>query len=69
VRHFCYPYGDWNPAVCDLVAEADYETAVTTEAGVNLAGADRFALKRFTVRYPSRNWRNFFATMRRLVSR
>lgn len=69
VRHFCYPYGDWNPAVRDLVIEAGYETAVTTEAGVNLAGADRFTLKRFTVRYPSRNWRNFFAAVRRLVSR
>lgn len=69
VRHFCYPYGDWNPAVRDLVIEAGYETAVTTEAGINLAGADRFTLKRFTVRYPSHNWRNFFAAMRRLVSR
>jgi peptidoglycan/xylan/chitin deacetylase (PgdA/CDA1 family) len=68
VRHFCYPYGDWNPAVRDLVAEAGYETAVTTEAGVNQASADRFTLRRFTVRYPSRNWRNLFAALRRLVS-
>jgi peptidoglycan/xylan/chitin deacetylase (PgdA/CDA1 family) len=22
VRHFCFPYGDWNPAVRDLVAAA-----------------------------------------------
>ena len=68
VRHFCYPYGDWNPAVRDLVAEAGYETAATTEPGVNLAGADRFTLRRFTVRYPSRNWRNLFVALRRLVS-
>lgn len=69
VRHFCYPYGDYNPAVRDLVAEAGYETAVTTESGVNLVGVDRFTLRRFTVRYPSRNWRNLFAVLRRLVSR
>jgi len=69
VRHFCYPYGDWNPAVRDLVAEAGYETAVTTEAGVDRAGADRLALRRLTARYASRNWRNVFAAVRRMVSR
>ncbi|MDB6110764.1 MAG: Polysaccharide deacetylase, partial [Pedosphaera sp.] len=26
IRHFCYPYGDWNAAVRDLVREAGYET-------------------------------------------
>src|SRR5277367_566758 len=29
IRHFCYPYGDWNPAVRDLVIGAGYETACT----------------------------------------
>jgi peptidoglycan/xylan/chitin deacetylase (PgdA/CDA1 family)/glycosyltransferase involved in cell wall biosynthesis len=58
VRHFCYPYGDWNPAVRDVVAEAGYETAVITAAGINEPGTDRLALKRFTVRYASRNWKN-----------
>ena len=51
VRHFCYPYGDWNPAVRDLVAEAGYATACTTEPGVNTATTDCFALKRITARY------------------
>ncbi len=68
VRHFCYPYGDWNPAVRELVAEAGYETAVITEAGVNLPGADRLGLKRFTVRYPSRNWKNVWAVVKRTFS-
>ncbi len=59
VEHFCYPYGDWNPAVRDLVAEAGYRTACVTSSGVNTPDADLFALKRFTARYRSRNWREF----------
>ena len=69
VRHFCYPYGDWNPAVRDLVAEAGYETAVTTEPGVNLAGANRLALRRLTARYASRNWKNAWTAIRRCFAR
>ena len=55
IVHFCYPYGDWNQAVRDLVAEAGYQTACTTEPGVNTPDASPFELKRFTARYPSRN--------------
>ena len=55
IEHFCYPYGDWNLAVSDLVAEAGYRTACTTEVGVNFPTDSPFALKRFTVRYPTRN--------------
>lgn len=55
VRHFCYPYGDWNDKVRDLVAEAGYETACTTDAGINRQGDEPHTLKRFTARYPSRN--------------
>lgn len=69
VRHFCYPYGDWNRAMREFVAEAGYETAVTTEAGVNPPGSDRFGLKRFTVRYPSRNWKNLWALVKRKLAR
>jgi peptidoglycan/xylan/chitin deacetylase (PgdA/CDA1 family) len=47
VRHFCYPYGNWNPAVRDLVAEAGYETATITEPGINDATTDLFALLRY----------------------
>lgn len=65
IEHFCYPYGDWNPAVRDLVAEAGYHTACTSDFGVNSAGADPFALKRIMVRYPSRNWKNFKAWLAR----
>ena len=57
IEHFCYPYGDWNPAVCKLVANAGYLTSGTTDAGVNLPEDSPFVLKRFTVRYPTRNWK------------
>jgi len=53
IRHFCYPYGDWNPAVRDLVQAAGYETATTTALGVNTSATPRFELKRFMARYQS----------------
>jgi peptidoglycan/xylan/chitin deacetylase (PgdA/CDA1 family) len=53
VRHFCYPYGDWNPAVRDLVIAAGYETACTTEFGVNTKATPPFELKRILARYQS----------------
>lgn len=53
VRHFCYPYGDWNPAVRDLVIEAGYASACTTAFGINDSGASPFELKRIQARYPS----------------
>jgi len=46
LRHFCYPFGGWTPAVRDLVVEAGYATACTVEFGVNEPGADKFALRR-----------------------
>jgi peptidoglycan/xylan/chitin deacetylase (PgdA/CDA1 family) len=55
IQHFCYPYGDWNPAVRDLVAAAGYLTASTVEPGVNFPATNHFSLMRFTARYPSRN--------------
>jgi len=59
VKDFCYPYGDWNPAVRDLVVDAGYETACTTQFGVNTLAESPWALKRVTARYRSRTWRNF----------
>ncbi len=64
VGHFCYPYGDWNPAVRDLVQEAGYKSACTTKFGVNTSETDAFVLKRITVRYPSRNLQNLGAWLR-----
>ena len=61
IEHFCYPYGDWNEAVRDLVAEAGYKTACTTEPGINLNPSSAFNLKRFTARYPSRSLKTIWS--------
>jgi peptidoglycan/xylan/chitin deacetylase (PgdA/CDA1 family) len=68
VDHFCYPYGDWNEAIRDLVQEAGYRTACTTNPGVNLPGTSPFELKRFTARYPSRNLKALLARFGRFWS-
>ena len=69
VRHFCYPYGDWNSAVRGWVEEAGYATACTTDFGVNAPGQDRMALRRITARYPSRGGRVVRGWWRRLWGR
>ena len=57
VNHFCYPYGDWNEAVRELVMEAGYHTACTTEFGVNTPSTPPLTLHRITVRHPTRTLR------------
>ncbi len=52
VKHFCYPYGDYNLAVRDLAAEAGFSTATTTKAGLNFKIDDPFQLERITARTP-----------------
>ncbi len=68
IEHFCYPYGDWNPAVRDLVIAAGYRTACTTNNGVNTAADSPFELKRLTARYRSRSLRNLVAWVRGRLS-
>jgi peptidoglycan/xylan/chitin deacetylase (PgdA/CDA1 family) len=53
VRHFCYPYGDWNKSVRDLVQDSGYATACTTDFGVNIARTPPFELKRIMARHRS----------------
>lgn len=64
VRDFCYPYGDFDPHIRDLVAEAGYLSAVTTQPGVNPPGTDLLALRRFTARYASRRLRDVWRRLR-----
>ena len=54
VDHFAYPFGDYNAAVSDLVQEAGFRTATTTEAGVNGPADSPWRLKRMMARHPSR---------------
>lgn len=67
VDHFCYPYGDHNQAVCDLVGAAGYRTACTVEPGVNTAQTPPHALRRFTARYASRNLKVLWQRLRRFT--
>jgi peptidoglycan/xylan/chitin deacetylase (PgdA/CDA1 family) len=53
IRHFCYPYGDWNESIRDLVREAGYTTACTTDFGVNTTATQPFELKRIMARHRS----------------
>ena len=46
VHHFCYPYGDYNEAIRDLVGEAGYQTAPTVRFGTNQPGVPRLELRR-----------------------
>jgi peptidoglycan/xylan/chitin deacetylase (PgdA/CDA1 family) len=61
IEHFCYPYGDWNQQVRELVEAAGYTTACTTEPGVNTPADSPFALKRFTARYASRKLKSIWS--------
>ncbi|MGC7847627.1 polysaccharide deacetylase family protein [Desulforudis sp. 1088] len=50
VRYFCYPYGDYNPAVEALVAEAGYTLSFTCDQGRVTMDEERpLALKRLRV--------------------
>jgi peptidoglycan/xylan/chitin deacetylase (PgdA/CDA1 family) len=65
IEHFCYPYGDWNKAVRDLVIEAGYRTACTTEFGLMTPTTSLFALPRIAVRHPTRTLRSLKARLLR----
>jgi peptidoglycan/xylan/chitin deacetylase (PgdA/CDA1 family) len=54
IDHFCYPYGDWNKAVRDLIIEAGYKTAYTSHPGVNTPETHPFELNRFLARNHTR---------------
>jgi len=53
ILHFCYPYGLWDARVRDLVIEAGYRTATTTQFGLNDVATSPFELRRIMARYPS----------------
>jgi peptidoglycan/xylan/chitin deacetylase (PgdA/CDA1 family) len=55
IDHFCYPYGDWNKAVRDLVIEAGYKTACTSDYGINTPETSPFELNRYIARYHTRS--------------
>lgn len=69
VDHFCYPYGEWNDKVRNLVCEAGYKTACTADFGVNQAETSPFSLKRIPARYRTRNLRNMALTITEMTNK
>jgi peptidoglycan/xylan/chitin deacetylase (PgdA/CDA1 family) len=65
VRHFCYPYGDFNAEIAALVAQAGYSTACTTRSGVNTSQTPPHQLLRFTARYPTRSIKSLKERLKR----
>jgi peptidoglycan/xylan/chitin deacetylase (PgdA/CDA1 family) len=63
IEHFCYPYGDWNESVRDLVVEAGYRTACTTDFGINTPSTPPLALRRIIARHPTRTLRSLKAKL------
>jgi peptidoglycan/xylan/chitin deacetylase (PgdA/CDA1 family) len=63
IEHFCYPYGDWNESVRELVIEAGYRTACTTDFGINTPATPPLALHRITARHPTRTLRSLKAKL------
>jgi peptidoglycan/xylan/chitin deacetylase (PgdA/CDA1 family) len=55
IDDFCYPYGNWNETVRDLVIEAGYHTACTADFGVNPPDVSPFSLRRIIARHPTRS--------------
>jgi peptidoglycan/xylan/chitin deacetylase (PgdA/CDA1 family) len=49
VRHFCYPFGEYSPLHVEMVREAGYDTATTTQRGRAGAGDDLLQLPRAPV--------------------
>jgi peptidoglycan/xylan/chitin deacetylase (PgdA/CDA1 family) len=54
IEDFCYPYGDWDEAVRDMVAEAGYSSACTTEPGLNDASVPPYEIRRLLACHPVR---------------
>ncbi|MFN3598159.1 MAG: polysaccharide deacetylase family protein [Aquificaceae bacterium] len=49
IKSFCYPYGDYNPQVRDLVANAGYKLAFTTREGKVEDSPNPFEINRITI--------------------
>lgn len=51
VDFFAYPYGDYNPAVRDAVAQAGYQAAVTCSRGLANTAPNPFEIPRKAIAY------------------
>lgn len=44
---YCYPYGEYNPDIQDILRENGYQAGTAQKSGVIYAGSDLYALPRF----------------------
>lgn len=51
INFFCYPYGDFNDKIKEIVRKAGYLGACSIEYGVNNLSTDLFSLKRIMARH------------------
>lgn len=49
VRYFCYPYGDCNQTVAQIVKECGFSAATTTEPGIVESDMNPYLLKRICI--------------------
>ncbi|MFN3813154.1 MAG: polysaccharide deacetylase family protein [Aquificaceae bacterium] len=49
IKSFCYPYGDYNERVRDMVMEAGYKMAFTTKPGKHEESPNPFEIRRTTL--------------------
>lgn len=49
VDTFCYPYGDYNTEIKNIVRDSGYTGAVVTRFGIAHSGRDLFALRRINI--------------------
>jgi peptidoglycan/xylan/chitin deacetylase (PgdA/CDA1 family) len=49
INTFCYPYGDYNEKIKDMVINAGYKMAFTTQNGTLEESKDMYEIKRITV--------------------
>ncbi len=49
INTFCYPYGDYNEKIKDMVINAGYKMAFTTQNGTFEESKDMYEIKRITV--------------------
>jgi peptidoglycan/xylan/chitin deacetylase (PgdA/CDA1 family) len=60
IEHFCYPYGDFEPSIQELVKEAGYSSGSTVKFGVNSLTTNPFQLCRIKGRHPTRKMLDLF---------
>ncbi len=57
---FCYPNGNWNERIAQMVRETGYHAAVSTENGWNESNASPFELKRVAIHQDMTGSRDMF---------